>query len=470
MITNIPFAKKHAKLSIFQPSEGTLVVVPSLSLPQDELRRIKGVRNYEERLLFLLLTLREPGIRVIYLSSDPIDEAIVEYYLGFLPDSADARSRLHMLHTGGGHGLEPLTRAVLRRPDLMGALRDLIGEDAWLVPFVVSEEEHRLSQTLSIPIYGPPLHLASFGSKTGARLAGQEAGVPMVRGFADLWSLPEVEHAARALAPAHRLMVKLNDSYSGLGNALVETVEGVPLTESPTSFSADGETWATFAEKISQRGAVIEEFIEERPLYFPSALARITPGGHWDVVATHDQVLGGPNHDVYQGCVFPARPEYRSAVSGSAAAISRVLAERGVIGLFGMDFFAVKTDGGYRALLCEINLRIGGTTHPFGAALLTTGGSYDTGTGTLVADGRSKYYAATDNCSSPCLLGKTPAEVVRTLERRGLGFDPARRTGNVLHLLGAVPRHGKVGFTSIADSAEEAMELHEATRATLCGS
>src|SRR5690606_2763481 len=102
MITNIPFAKKHAKLSIFQPSEGTLVVVPSLSLPQDELRRIKGVRNYEERLLFLLLTLREPGIRVIYLSSDPIDEAIVEYYLGFLPDSADARSRLHMLHTGGG--------------------------------------------------------------------------------------------------------------------------------------------------------------------------------------------------------------------------------------------------------------------------------------------------------------------------------------------------------------------------------
>ncbi|MFC7645112.1 hypothetical protein ACFQX6_34035 [Streptosporangium lutulentum] len=36
------------------------MVVPSLSLPQDELRRITAVRSYEERLLFLLLTLKNP--------------------------------------------------------------------------------------------------------------------------------------------------------------------------------------------------------------------------------------------------------------------------------------------------------------------------------------------------------------------------------------------------------------------------
>ncbi|WP_242659241.1 peptide ligase PGM1-related protein [Thermostaphylospora chromogena] len=420
-------------------------------------------------MLFLLLTLREPGVRVIYLSTEPVDPEIVEYYLGFLDDPESARSRLHMVDLGGGRDVEPLTRAVLERPDVIARLRELTGPDAWLVPFVVSEDEQRLSQALSIPIYGPPLHLAGLGSKTGARVAGEAAGVPMARGFADLWSLPEVEQAARALAPANRLMVKLNDGYSGLGNALVSTLAGVPLTESPTSFSSAEETWASFAEKISQRGAVVEEFIEERPLHSPSALARITPGGRWDIVATHDQVLGGPNSDVYLGCTFPARDEYRAVVTQSAAAISRVLAERGVIGLFGMDFFATRSGDGYRALLCEINLRIGGTTHPFGAALLTTGGSYDAATGTLVAEGRRKYYTATDNCSSSWLRGRTPGDVVRLLDALGLGFDRTRRTGNVLHLMGAIPRYGKVGFTSIGDSREEASELHEATVKALSG-
>ena len=33
----------------------------------------------------------------------------------------------------------------------------------------------------------------------------------------------------------------------------------------------------------------------------------------------------------------------------------------------------------------------------------------------------------------------------------------------LLHLLGAVPEYGKLGFTSIGDSAEEAAELHQRT-------
>ncbi|MFC4897608.1 peptide ligase PGM1-related protein [Streptosporangium amethystogenes subsp. fukuiense] len=49
----------------------------------------------------------------------------------------------------------------------------------------------------------------------------------------------------------------------------------------------------------------------------------------------------------------------------------------------------------------------------------------------------------------------------------GLGFDRESRTGNVLHLLGAVTEFGKLGFTSIGDSAEEAAELHRRTLLTL---
>lgn len=463
MITNIPFGEKHSRLSIFEPNEGTLVVIPSLSLPQDELRRITGALCYEERLLFLLLTLRQPDVEVVYLSSAPVDTAIVDYYLGFLDDPDEARTRLQMISLDDPR-TGPLTVSLLRRPDVVARIRAALDRTAgaWMVPFVVSEAEERLAEILGLPIYGPATSLAHLGSKSGGRMIAEEAGVPMARGFADLRSLTEVEHAARALSPRSKLMVKLNNSYSGLGNAVVIKDER-PLTACHTSFSAADENWTTFAEKIAERGAVIEEFIEDRPLYSPSALARITPGGAYDVVATHEQLLGGPNGDLYQGCAFPARPEYRAQVGECAERIARVLAGRGVVGLFGMDFFAVKTDAGYRALLCEINLRIGGTTHPFGAALLTTGASYDPGTGTLVHGGRSKYYVATDNCTAACLRGRTPAEVVELIEGRGLGFDREARTGNVLHLLGAVPEYGKLGFTSIGDSAEEAAELHQRT-------
>lgn len=480
MIANIPFGERQSRLSIFEPDEGTLVVLPSLSLPQDELRRITGALSYEERLLFLLLTLRKPKVEVVYLTSTAVDSAVVDYYLGFLDDPDEARTRLRMISLDDPD-THPLTEALLRRPDVIARIRAALGDPpqgdapwhanrndrpAWMVPFVVSEYEERLAGILSLPIYGPATSLAHLGSKSGGRVVGDEAGVPLVRGFGDLRSLTEVERAAHAMKPAGRLMVKLNNSYSGLGNAIV-TKDDRPLASCPTSFSASDENWTTFAEKVAERGAVIEEFIEDRPLRSPSALARITPGGSYDVVATHEQVLGGPNCDVYQGCSFPARQEYRAELGEYAERIARILAGRGVVGLFGIDFFAVKTDGGYRTLMCEINLRIGGTTHPFGAALLTTGASYDPESHTLVHAGRPKHYVATDNCASPSLRGRLPGEVVKLIHDEGLGFDRERRTGNVLHMLGGVTKYGKLGFTSIGDSAEEAAELHGRTLVTL---
>ncbi|TDC10487.1 ATP-grasp domain-containing protein [Nonomuraea longispora] len=450
-------------MSIFEPVDGTLVVVPSLSLPQDELRRITGVRSYEERLLFLLLTLREPGVKVIYLSSAPIDPDIIDYYFSFLPDPDDAAKRLTLI-TLDDPWSQPLTRNLLSHPDdAMEQLRSAIDGDAWLVPFVLSELEEELASSLNVPLYGPATSLSHYGSKSGAREVGHEAGVPMPRGFGDLRTEAEIEEAMEGV-PGDRVIVKLNDGYSGLGNVIVDKGD-----RSLTSFSAAGETWASYTAKIQERGAVVEEYIEHRPLYYPSALACITPGGDARVLATHDQILGGDSGQVYQGCTFPAAEEYRAEVGASAARIATTLAEQGVVGVFGMDFFALKADAGYAALLCEINLRIGGTTHPFGAAMLTTGAAYDPATGRLMSADQPKFYTATDNCASVSLRGRTPGEIVRTAERLGVGFDPERRTGNVFHLLGAVPEHGKLGFTSIGNSREEADELHALTRRLYCG-
>ncbi len=51
--------------------EHTSVIVPSLSVNQDELAKVTGAAFYEERLLFALIRLRNPNARLIYVTSHP---------------------------------------------------------------------------------------------------------------------------------------------------------------------------------------------------------------------------------------------------------------------------------------------------------------------------------------------------------------------------------------------------------------
>ena len=77
----------------------TSVVVPSLTLDQSELRKLDGASFYEERLLFLLIRLRNPRARMVYVTSLPVHPMILEYYFQFLAGipASHARSRLTLL-------------------------------------------------------------------------------------------------------------------------------------------------------------------------------------------------------------------------------------------------------------------------------------------------------------------------------------------------------------------------------------
>jgi hypothetical protein len=61
----------------FNQDEQTIVVVPSLSVDSGA----KGVRQQalEERFLFLLLLLRQPRARLIYVTSQAVHEDVVDY-------------------------------------------------------------------------------------------------------------------------------------------------------------------------------------------------------------------------------------------------------------------------------------------------------------------------------------------------------------------------------------------------------
>src|SRR5687767_12518135 len=66
----------------FNLEEQTIVVVPSIDV--DIALTGSLMQAYEERFLFMLLLLRQPRARLIYVTSQMIHPAIVEYYLGLL--------------------------------------------------------------------------------------------------------------------------------------------------------------------------------------------------------------------------------------------------------------------------------------------------------------------------------------------------------------------------------------------------
>lgn len=234
-------------------------------------------------------------------------------------------------------------------------------------------------------------------------------------------------------------------------------------------FCAADESWPSFEGKIAAEGAIAEERLAGPGIASPSVQLHISPEGCVEIVSTHDQILGGPANNVYVGCRFPADIRYRGAIQEEARKVATVLAREGVVGWFGIDFVVVpeSPDGSWRVFLSEINLRLGGTTHPFWMARLATRATYDEGTGHLVAGGTVKSYVASDNLKSDRLLGRSPAEVIEAVDAAGLGFEPGSRTGATLHLLGALPDHGKMGVTSIADDPAEAEERYRAVEALL---
>ena len=70
--------------------------------------------------------------------------------------------------------------------------------------------------------------------------------------------------------------------------------------------------------------------------------------------------------------------------------IGERLARQGVIGRFAVDFVSVRnTDGVWTSYAIELNLRKGGTTHPFLTLQFLTDGCYDASSGLfLTAEGR----------------------------------------------------------------------------------
>jgi hypothetical protein len=467
----------------------SVVVVPSISIERTGPAAGTGtvMQALEERALFLLLLLRQPQLRMIYVTSQPVAESIVEYYLGLLPGviPSHARARLTLVPVGDASPV-PLSSKLLARPRLLREIRSLIPNSArsHLIPYNTTPLERDVALSLGLPMYGADPRRAELGSKTGCRRMFEKLGVPCPVGAENLHTVDDIVAGVQSMRirrpSLNQAIVKLNEGVSGAGNAMVDlhdlpasgsSNEAAVITERLRALQPESENLAVddYLAAFETHGGIVEERITGAALTSPSVQMRALPDGTVELLSTHDQVLGGASGQKYLGCVFPANVEYAAAIAEPAMVIGRHLAELGVLGRFAVDFVVVQDDSGsWTPYAIELNLRKGGTTHPFLTLQFLTDGTYKGERGVfLTPSGSAKYLIATDHFEDERLKALTVTELFDAVVRNGLHFDQARRTGVVFHMISCLTECGRVGLTAVGDNPEDALRIYEAAQAAL---
>ncbi len=469
----------------FNQDPQTIVVVPSMSI--DAIDSGAVMQAYEERFLFLLLLLRQPRARLVYVTSQTILPSIIDYYLDLLPGviPSHARQRL-FLPTPMDGSVRPLSDKLLERPRLIERIRSLIMDPnrAHLVPFNTTNREKELALRLGIPMYGADPKFFPLGTKSGCRTIFREENVSHPLGRENVGGEEELIDAIRAIRAAkpsiQQLMVKLNEGVSGEGNAVVDLSGAGPggpgiqpdLVKErlrAMRFELPGVTYDSYMDKLRERKGVVEERIMGNEFRSPSVQLRITPLGKVELLSTHDQLLGGLSGQSYLGCVFPADTAYAGLITQEATKVGERLAREGVIGRFALDFVVVRSNTGqWQPYAIEINLRKGGTTHPFLTLQFLTDGTYDPETGIFTApNGQSKFFVASDHVESPRYRTLTPDDLFDIVVRHDLHFDQTRQTGVVFHMMSALGELGRTGLTAVGNSREDAKSTYDRAVAVL---
>ena len=95
--------ERWREIEEFDSGDCDIIVIPSLSLDQQEMQKVEGAYHYEERHLFSLIRLRNPRTRLIYITSEPLHPMIVDYYLQLLPGIPFSHARDRLLQIGRAH-------------------------------------------------------------------------------------------------------------------------------------------------------------------------------------------------------------------------------------------------------------------------------------------------------------------------------------------------------------------------------
>ena len=261
---------------------------------------------------------------------------------------------------------------------------------------------------------------------------------------------------------------------------ITSIADEIELTLPNMRFECPGMTWmgsngqVGFKQQIESLGAVAEAFLDGNDLSSPSVQGVIEPEdmGNLKVrlLSTHEQILDG---QMYRGCTNPASELYRDQILNYTEMIGVELSNHGIIGHFAVDFIVTSTytESGVKnwtVEAIEINLRQGGTTHPYSTMALLCGGKTDRDGIFRTIDGHMRCYMATDTFNDDRLVQMRPAQMIALIKNQSdplakmIEWSNETKTGVVFHILQFVSV-GKIGFTAIGSSKEEAKILFDQT-------
>lgn len=449
-------------------AEHVVVVLPSHSFGESLLSHYADrLPALEHRYLLALFVLAHiESCEMVFVSSVAPEPEVLEYYASFLP--AERRSGIqHRFRVVTVPDASPRSVAskLLDRPDLLDDLRrSFAGRPAFIEPWNVTDHEVEVARRLGAPINGTSPELWPLGFKSAGRRLFAASGTPLPVGVEDVRTVDDVIEAIDAIQSARPqvsgVVIKTDDSGAGDGNvvlrlrhrawgadALRRQLEGLP-------------PW--YLEEL-RHGGVVEELVVGDQLSSPSVQVDIGPGGSVTALATHEQVLGGVDHQVYTGCRFPADPAYAAELAHHGCVVGRRLAELGAVGRSSIDFITARSAGQWDIKALEVNLRKGGTTHPYATLRNLVPGRYEPDPGRWVTlDGSTRCYRSSDNVVGEARLGRPASEVIKAVEGAGLQFDVGTGTGVVLHMLSCLAIDGRFGMTAIGTSSAHAEELYQA--------
>jgi hypothetical protein len=455
-----------------------MLVLPSYSVSESILSHYGArIPSLEHRYLnAILVGSRISSCEIIYISTRRPDPLIVEYLIGLTPAERrdDLRRRVHVFEVDDGT-TRSVAAKLLDRPDEIDRIRGAIGgRPAFIEPWNVTEVEVELALALGVPINGTRPELRWLGTKSEGRRLLARAGVPVPLGREDVRSVDDVVAAVAAIRAERPtlggVIVKHDDSGAGDGNVVLDLA--------PMASAADPSAWLR-AQVLAlpdwyladlDRGGIVEERIVGHHFSSPSVQVDIRPD---DVIAlaTHEQILGGPGGQVYLGCRFPADGAHAPVLARYGVAVGRELGSLGASGRFSLDFVVARDDtpgAEPRIFGLEINLRKGGTTHPYAALRNVVPGRYEVDPGRWVAtDGSERAYSATDNLQDDAWTDLEPTAVIAAVAHAGLEFDTTAGSGVILHMLSGLAIDGRFGLTAIARTREEADEMQAGVQRTV---
>ncbi|MHB8512104.1 MAG: peptide ligase PGM1-related protein [Actinomycetota bacterium] len=444
-----------------------LIALPSYSVGESLLSHYADrIPALEHRyLLSSLLVGRVESCEVVFVTCEEPQPEVLAYYSSMILPKAgiDSWERFRLLIVPD-RSSGSIAAKLLDRPDLMEQLRKIMaGRPAFIEPWNVTDAEVEVSCQLGAALNGTSPALRPLAFKSAGRRLFSRVGVPCPIGVEGVRSIDDVLDAInviRDVRPGLRaVVVKHDDSGAGDGNAVIDLI--TPSSDGLRSRVKNLPGW--YLDDLERDGGVVEELVTGDWFSSPSAQIDIEPSGDVVALATHEQVLGGDNGQVYMGCRFPADQAYAAQIADHAITVGKQLAQQGALGRVAIDFVAARDAlGDWSVYALEMNLRKGGTTHPYTALRNLVPGRYDVRAARwITADGSHRCYRSSDNVVDARWEGRAPASVIGAIAKAGLEFDHTTGTGVVLHMLSGLAIDGRFGMTAIGHTAQHADGIYQ---------